>query len=289
MENNNLTPNTAKLIVKIDVREQDLFLNLKNMLEQNPLFHEIRLISENLPLGDVIIQDNIEEKIIIERKTLSDLAASIKDGRYTEQSYRLDGINHHNHNIIYLIEGDMARYNIFKGRMDKTTLYSAMFSINYYKGFSTMRSNSLEETAFIITNMVYKMLKADKEPYYGKPVVKEEKQSASETHVDEEKEKEKEKEKEIDEGKDYCKVVKKVKKENINASNIGEIMLCQIPGVSSVTALAILEQFKTLPRLILSLHEDPNCLKDISYVSSSGQVRKINKSSISTIVDYFKV
>jgi ERCC4-type nuclease len=253
------------------------------MLEQNPLFHEIKLISENLPLGDVIIQDNIEEKIIIERKTLSDLAASIKDGRYTEQSYRLDGINHHNHNIIYLIEGDMARYNIFKGRMDKTTLYSAMFSINYYKGFSTMRSNSLEETAFIITNMVYKMLKADKEPYYGKPVVKEEKQNESETPENEEKEKV------VNEGKDYCKVVKKVKKENINASNIGEIMLCQIPGVSSVTALAILEQFKTLPRLILSLHEDPNCLKDISYVSISGQVRKISKTCISTIVDYFKV
>lgn len=272
MNNNDLTPNAVKLIVKIDVREQDLFLNLKGMLEKNPLFNEIKLVSENLPLGDVIIQDNVEEKIIIERKTLSDLAASIKDGRYTEQSYRLDGINHHNHNIIYLIEGDMARYNIFKGRMDKATLYSAMFSINYYKGFSTMRSNSLEETAFIITNMVYKMLKSDKPPYYQKPEIK-----VIEPDVDN------------DESKEYCKVVKKVKKDNINASNIGEIMLCQIPGVSSVTALAILEQFKTLPRLILSLHEDQNCLKDISYLTTTGQTRKISKTCISTIVDYFKV
>ena len=275
MNNNELSNESAKLIVKIDVREQDLFLNCKNLLEKNPLFNEIKLVSENLPLGDVIIQDNVEEKLIIERKTLSDLAASIKDGRYTEQSYRLDGINHHNHNIIYLIEGDMARYNIFKGRMDKATLYSAMFSINYYKGFSTMRSNSLEETAFIITNMVYKMLKSDKPPYYSKPQHKEE--TDTEPIVDPE------------ESKDYCKVVKKVKKDNINASNIGEIMLCQIPGVSSVTALAILEQFKTLPRLILSLHEDPNCLKDISYVTTAGQTRKISKTCISTIVDYFKV
>ena len=31
--------------------------------------------------------------------------------------------------------------------------------------------------------------------------------------------------------------------------NIGEIMLCQIPGVSSASALAILAQFKTLPNL----------------------------------------
>lgn len=274
-----------KLIIKIDSREHDLFLNCKSMLEKNPSFKEIKLVSENLPLGDVIIQDNESEKIIIERKTLSDLASSIKDGRYTEQSYRLNGISHHNHNIIYLIEGDMTRYNMFKGRMDKTTLYSAIFSINYYKGFSTMRSNSIEETAFIITNMVYKMLKSDKLPYYLK-------------HVEEPNSKKEEKDETNLEGgeqeeetasKDYCKVVKKVKKDNINVSNIGEIMLCQIPGISSVTALAILDKFKTLPRLILSLHEDENCLKDLSYVSSTGQTRKISKSCISTIVEYFKV
>ena len=280
----NLTNDIPKLIIKIDSREHDLFLNCKSMLEKNPSFKEIKLVSENLPLGDVIIQDNESEKIIMERKTLSDLASSIKDGRYTEQSYRLNGISHHNHNIIYLIEGDMTRYNMFKGRMDKTTLYSAMFSINYYKGFSTMRSNSIEETAFIITNMVYKMLKSDKLPYYSKNVeeTNSKKEEKEETNVGEEQE-------EDATSKDYCKVVKKVKKDNINASNIGEIMLCQIPGISSVTALAILDKFKTLPRLILSLHEDESCLKELSYVSSTGQTRKISKSCIATIIEYFKI
>jgi crossover junction endonuclease MUS81 len=283
MNPSNLTNESSKLIIKIDSREHDLFLNCKSMLEKNPSFKEIKLVSESLPLGDVIIQDNESEKIIIERKTLNDLASSIKDGRYTEQSYRLNGISHHNHNIIYLIEGDMTRYNMFKGRMDKTTLYSAMFSINYYKGFSTMRSNSIEETAFIIANMVYKMLKSDKLPYYSKPVeeTNEKGENKDETNIEEQEE--------DATSKDYCKVVKKVKKDNINASNIGEIMLCQVPGISSVTALAILDKFKTLPRLILSLHEDENCLKDLSYVSSSGQTRKISKSCITTIIEYFKV
>lgn len=41
--------------------------------------------------------------------------------------------------------------------------------------------------------------------------------------------------------KDYVGVVKKVKKDNITSDNIGEIMLCQIPGISSVTALAVME------------------------------------------------
>jgi len=285
MNPSNLTNDIPKLIIKIDSREHDLFLNCKSMLEKNPSFKEIKLVSESLPLGDVIIQDIESEKIIIERKTLNDLASSIKDGRYTEQSYRLNGISHHNHNIIYLIEGDMTRYNMFKGRMDKTTLYSALFSINYYKGFSTMRSNSIEETAFIITNMVYKMLKSDKLPYYNKSIeeTNTKKEEKDETNVGEEHEEE------PTTSKDYCKVVKKVKKDNINASNIGEIMLCQVPGISSVTALAILDKFKTLPRLILSLHEDENCLKDLSYVSSTGQTRKISKSCISTIIEYFKV
>ena len=38
--------------------------------------------------------------------------------------------------------------------------------------------------------------------------------------------------------------------ENVTPENIAEIMLCQIPGISSVTALAIMDKFKTIPNLI---------------------------------------
>ena len=31
-------------------------------------------------------------------------------------------------------------------------VFSAMFSINYYKGFSLMRSSNIEETAYILCN-----------------------------------------------------------------------------------------------------------------------------------------
>jgi len=45
---------------------------------------------------------------IVERKTADDLAASIVDGRYEEQKFRLKncGIN----NVIYLIEGKAGQY-----------------------------------------------------------------------------------------------------------------------------------------------------------------------------------
>jgi len=158
------------MIIKIDTREQDLLTKCQNTITAVPKFADIKLISQTLPLGDIIINDGTNDSIIIERKTLTDLAASIKDGRYEEQSYRLNGLNHHNHNIVYLIEGDINRFNTFKERIDKQTLYSAMFSINYFKGFSIMRSNNLEETAMIVCNMAYKLvggLKAGKTGFYN--------------------------------------------------------------------------------------------------------------------------
>ena len=149
-----------KLKLTIDVRERDLIECCNTIMVKNSLSDLV--IIESLPIGDVIISnvDTGEDLIIIERKTLADLAASIRDGRYAEQSFRLNGISHENHNIVYLIEGDVTRLSIFKKGMDKNTLYSAMFSINYFKGFSLMRSNTLEESATIICNMVTKLLKS---------------------------------------------------------------------------------------------------------------------------------
>ena len=41
--------------------------------------------------------------ILFERKSLSDLAASIKDGRYSEQSMGLSATDTHNHNTGYTL------------------------------------------------------------------------------------------------------------------------------------------------------------------------------------------
>lgn len=273
------------MIIKIDTRESELFSKCSSTIETVPKFKDIKLVSETLPLGDIIINDGINDCIIIERKTLSDLAASIKDGRYEEQSYRLNGLNHHNHNIIYLIEGDMYRFNTFKERIDKQTLYSAMFSINYFKGFSVMRSNNLEETAMIACNMAYKLvggLKAGKLGFYNneKNVPNSDDISSSDQNNNGDDKQPTE--------KDYCSVIKKVKKENITSENIGEIMLCQIPGISSASALAILAQFKTLPNLIKSIQEDENCLNNIGTTDANGKLRKISKTAISTLIKFLK-
>lgn len=272
------------MLIKIDTRESKLFSKCESLISTIVKFKDIQLKSENLPLGDIIISDGTTDCVIIERKTLADLESSIKDGRYEEQSYRLNGLQHHNHNIMYLIEGDLHNFNIFKNRMDKQTLYSAMFSINYFKGFSIMRSNNLDETAFIVCNMVYKLvggLKAGKKAYYTNEtpetqVVTNDDKPSLETEVTNPNE------------KDYCNVVKKVKKDNITTENIGEIMLCQIPGVSSSTALAIFGKFQTLPNLIKSIQESSECLNDVCTTDANGKSRKISKTTIATIIRFLQ-
>lgn len=268
------------MIIKVDTRETALLQQINNQVSVIPVFKNIKIQSETLPIGDIIINDESEDKIIIERKSVNDLLSSIKDGRYEEQSYRLNGLNHHNHNIVYLIEGDVNRVNRFKAdtQVEKLTLYSAMFSLNYYKGFSVFRSFSLDETANIICNMAYKMGKdPTKKPYF---------QNQSEIINNESDNLDNESEENQLTEKDYVGVVKKIKKDNITPDNIGEIMLCQIPGISSVTALAIMEKYKTITNLIKELEINNDCLKDLSYTNTKGQIRKVNKTCITNIVKF---
>ena len=282
--------------IKIDNREEELIKNINYLIANIPSFKDIQVIIETLSLGDIIICDDDSEKLVIERKSVNDLLSSIKDGRYEEQSYRLNGLNHHNHNIIYLIEGDINRLNNrFKdNKIEKLTLYSAILSLNYYKGFSVIRTFSLEETAIFVCNSANKLKKGEiekKKPYYSNTKIEEPVKEVIDcsnntvvnnvvvnnvvvNNVQE------------DADKDYVSVVKKVKKENITPDNIGEIMLCQIPGISSVTSLAIINKFKTFANLMTCIQNDTNCLNDITTTNNKGQQRKISKTCISNIYKF---
>ena len=69
------------MIINVDYREKNLLKKLETLKEKNK-FNKITITTSNLPLGDIVIlNDKNEEQLIIERKSISDLAASIKDGR----------------------------------------------------------------------------------------------------------------------------------------------------------------------------------------------------------------
>ena len=281
--------------IKIDNRETDLIqlcqLELAKVLEKESVKNKDSKKDKNnitievlpLPIGDIILEYLGKEIIIIERKSAADLEASIKDGRYEEQSYRLSNSEVHNHNIVYLIEGSLIN------RQNKQMLYSSMFSLNYSKGFSVLRSTTIQETAYIICNMAYKLNKnmlENKMSYYkNKEIIEEIKQKTIEDEECTVNLKDDIEENEHQQPS-YCSVVKKVKKDNITPENISEIMLCQIPSISSVSAIAIMSQFKTMQNLISSVKADPLCLNSITSINSKGQSRKLGKNIIANIIKF---
>jgi ERCC4-type nuclease len=249
----------------IDNRENNLIKLLKAFSKEKNFNFTIEV--EKLELGDIIIQnDNGEDAIIIERKTIADLAASIRDGRYKEQSYRLNGNSLHNHNIIYLIEGNINHYSDKYTKIKNSAIYTSMFSLNFYKGFSVIRSFSINETVDIILNFADKFSRENKEGFYSKKHLNNQSENFPEnTYVD---------------------VAKKVKKDNITSDNIGTIILSQIPGVSVKTASIIMKNYDSLSDMMRNLEENNKCLDDLTYLTQKNVKKRISKTAILNILKY---
>jgi ERCC4-type nuclease len=272
--------------VIIDEREQDLFSKCTTITSYNSTF--IELSKQVLPLGDIYIKtDGGKDVMIIERKSISDLMASIKDGRYEEQSYRLiHSSGFPPHSILYIIEGSLTQLHSLT---ERKIVYSALTSLNYFKGFSVVRTMNVMETAEYIIWMSEKIEKNFLKgvvPYYLRPIQYSTSSPANESEEGQE---------ELTNTlrvpvmpANYCTVVKKVKKDNITTENIGEIFLCQIPGISSVTAIAIMKKFSTLPNLLKELEKDGACMENIT-TESNGKLRKISKSTIDNIKKYLHI
>ena len=236
--------------IQIDVREKDLI----SLSSDNTSYN---IIHKSLPIGDVILTKNDKELIIIERKTVKDLAASIKDGRYKEQSARLDSTELPNHHIIYIIEGSLDTLPS-KYKINKATILSSIVSLSYFKGFSLFRTNSVLETYELIMQFYNKLGKTSSLGYYSKE------ETFSKTPID------------------YTSLVKREKKANITPDNIDVLFLCQIPGVSNVAANAILKHFGTVYLLTDCLKKNQNCLENLTYMCNEKE-RKISKKVIETI------
>jgi len=253
--------------IVFDERETTLYNNtLSYIATQNPQLKTSLIIEKRvLPIGDVLLYTNDNVLLsIIERKTIPDLFSSIKDGRYEEQSYRLS----HNgecslHNVIYIIEGNIST---LRAPAEKKILYSTITSLNFFKGFSVLRSQSCMDTAELLVHMADKI---DRKQQAGVSMLSTINSATTITSTE----------------KNYCTVVKKVKKDNITPENIGEIILCQIPGISSTTATVIMKKFNSFSHLMDELKTNPNCLDNI-VIESKGKIRKVSKSCIESVRAY---
>jgi ERCC4-type nuclease len=243
--------------IVIDERETALYEQATPLLQQiaNP---SLTLEKRVLNLGDIIFTTDADETLlVIERKSFSDLLASIKDGRYTEQSYRLLGTYPVAHNIIYMLEGVMS------SGTDRQKIISTITSLNVFKGFSVIRTTSLLETAY---HIVYMADKIERDMKKGKNICGSGAGGVSTTS----------------EPAPYCSVIKSAKKANITRENIGEIILCQIPGISSTTAVTLMQPFHTFAEFLDKVRAEPEYLNTIQ-IETNGKKRKLGTNIINSI------
>ena len=252
----------------VDVREASLYDHLNNLLAETPVSN-IQILSKPLVLGDILIEDEQTHTtlVLFERKSLTDLLASIRDGRYSEQSHRLThASNMPPHNIAYIIEG---MYSQLRNPADKQKCISAITTLFYYKGFSVFRTCSIMETAELIFGMA-KKIHSPKTPHPNTVAVP---SIFAPPSLEVESDKP---------PRAYCEVVHKVKKENITPQNISEIILCSIPGISSTSAIEIMKHYTSFSNFMEELNTKPEKLNDI-YLTTNGKKRKLGKNIIENI------
>jgi len=283
--------------VIIDEREKDLFEKCESILCSSRIPSYVQLSKEVLDLGDILIKtDDGKDVLLIERKSFADLLASIKDGRYEEQSYRLlHSSGFPPHSVFYLVEG---MYSQLRAPLEKKIIMSAITSMQFFKGFSIQRTSTLHESAEWLLHFADKIERNFGKgiiPYYlTRPFLKYfsrtnrepdqiVEQPLTQTAISSETN---ETEAEIvHTNAEYCQVVKKVKKENVTPENIGEIILCQIPGISAITAMAIMKPFKHFTHFMEEITKNPGCIENIT-TETNGKIRKISKKSIESIKNY---
>lgn len=280
------------MLLKVDNREKIIIPALTTACNR---IEGVKIETENMPLGDAgIYADNGDELVLFERKSLSDLAASIKDGRYSEQSLRLSATLTPNHNIVYIIEGSLDQYNYKRNKIHPNTLLSAMVSLNYFKGFSVVRTWNVLETIELIMSYVEKLNKnantKDKSkirtPYYSATQIRHSLSSNTLNELETNKSESivlnavSEMDNKMDE---YLNTIKRVKKDNVTVDNIAKLMLCQIPGVSMTSADAITAEYPTMEKLIEACKKGRAAFENIRLKTSN---RKLASNCISSVITF---
>jgi ERCC4-type nuclease len=97
---------------------------------------EVRI--ERLPLGDYLVEDFL----LVERKTLTDLVASIKDGRLFGQGCRLAGADVWAAVVLEGTGRDLAECG-----MRREAIQGALITLTLFLGLPLLRSQGPEETA----------------------------------------------------------------------------------------------------------------------------------------------
>lgn len=240
------------LILKIDNREQQLKQLFK---ECNYNIHY-----QNLEHGDFVFQYNDMPIIIIERKTLNDLAASLKDTRYRNQKINLLN-NYEKKQIYYIIEGDLnydtSDCTTYNG-ISKDALISCIINTMIRDDIKIFMTKNMLDTYNLLNNIA-KRFNKDINKYISEPSI------------------------------ETSQLV--VKKKNIvTKEDCFKNQLIQVPNISNKTALAIIKSYPTLSLFYATMsvknnEEKKELLSDIYTTDSKNNKKKLSCKIVNNIIE----
>ncbi len=239
-----------QLSIIIDNRETKLY---SNIIERDLDVYKDKVVIEKaqLDIGDIHIKFN-DITYVYERKTVSDLVSSIKDGRYKEQKHRLlsSGVA----TINYIIEGDsITSHKNFNNQKLLTSIY---LNSTYRDKINVFFTSNIDDTSTFILLLATKII--DKpENFISTP----------------------------DNNQDYIDICKiKTKKcSNIDKDTCYLLQLSQIPTISKEIAKKIKDAYPTMPILIQTLESKSDIKEKIKLLLS---IDGIGSKKATTIIDY---
>lgn len=252
----------SQVTLLIDHREN----KLKTTLLEDETVSSFKIKCDNLSCGDFIIQVDDEPIIVIERKTISDLVSSIRDGRYRVQKARMCenyGVN----KVLYVIEGnitiDDAPPQTING-FDKVSIVSAILNTIFRDNIKIIQVPDTNGTFNLIKQLLLRI---------GKNPTKYTCNS------------------------EQNKVITVAKEDLIHKHKVSTksdmffYQLTQVPGISAKTASAFVQVYGDMKRFYEQMMpledlEKLKLLKNITIQDSNSKPRKINAKVAESIIKF---
>lgn len=206
------------VLLKIDHREGKLKELLVRYQDSKKLA-DVELVFENLAHADIQVWIGTTLVCILERKSHSDLLASIKDGRYRNQKAVLFDSGYVSSQIYYIIEGTVKKWNDSSHGMD--SVKGAMINTLLRDKISLFWSQSVEDTADLIREMVTRIQKDPSKYIEDKATEKQ--------------------------------IVTLSQNDKVTPAVAFVHMLCQIPGISNKSGQALATEFGTMKQMMQAL------------------------------------
>lgn len=231
----------------VDVRETALLAELGRQLplmKQLTPITSISVRSQSLDVGDVLIlhlaaQPPPEVELLVERKTLADLAASLRDGRYHEQRARLKASGARR--TMYVIEAQPAALcmGIEEGKMPDVNGMGAARIQGCVSSMLLSQSQlavtrSVEETAGLLLRLAVQLNRRNGE------------EDQTTTYDG------------YSRAACLASAVRSRKRDNVDPRQCYMQQLCQVPGVSHGIAKALAERFGSLRGIMRTLENLPD-------------------------------